>query len=189
MCESGALLGAQSAGAAYSAVGSFYAAKEQKDALNGQAAIDDINSHLSEVSAEQALIAGQRNEQTSRLKTAAFKGKQTAQLAANGVAITEGSAKNILTSTDVLGEIDANTIAASAVSDAWGYRMQGTNYSNDALMKRASASATNPLMSGITSLIGSAGSIAANKYAIDKYGAGGPDSNGITWSGPRLGTR
>lgn len=186
MCDGTALLGIQSAGTAYSTVGSFYAAKEQKSALNAQAGLDDINAHLSEVSAQQALIAGQKNEQTSRLKTAALKGKQTAQLAANGVAITEGSAKNILTSTDVIGEIDANNIAADAVSDAWGYRVQGTNYSNAALMKRASASAISPLASAAGSLISGASSIAQNKYLMDKYGAPAPTK---ATTGPTLGTR
>jgi hypothetical protein len=39
----------------------------------------------------------------------------------------------VLTSTDVMGQIDKNTIAANAVRSAWGYRTQATSFQNEAL--------------------------------------------------------
>lgn len=173
MCDPTALIGAQAGGAAYSAVGAYYNAKVQKSTLDAQAALDDVNAHMSELSAQSTLLAGQRSEQASRLNTAALKSTQKNNIAANGLDLSGSpTATAILTSTDVIGEVDANTIATNAVSQAWGYRMQGVNSSNDALIKRASAGAISPLAAGFTSLITSAGSIAQNKAILSKYGGG-----------------
>ena len=89
-------------------------------------------------------------------------------LAANGVDMGYGSAADVLTTTDVLGEIDANTIAANAVYQAWGYRTQGVNYNNSALTKQAQASATSPLMSAAGTALGSAGLVASSWYKLAK---------------------
>lgn len=171
MCDPTTLLAMQGAGAGYSAMGSYFASKAQKAALQGEAAIDEINAGLADLSAKSATLAGQKREQASRLQTASVKGSQRAALAANGVDLGEGSARNILTSTDVVGEIDANTIAAEAVSQAWGYKVQATSLRNDALLKNASAKGISPLASAATSLLGSASQIATNAYLMQKYGA------------------
>jgi hypothetical protein len=92
-------------------------------------------------------------------------------LAANGVDLGEGSAANILTTTDVMGEIDANTIAGNAVRSAWGYRTQAVNQTNQALTSRTAAGAINPGQAGFTSLLTGAGSVASNWYRYDKAGA------------------
>ena len=106
------------------------------------------------------------------------------------------TATNILTTTDVMGEIDANTIEANAVRAAWGYRTEGVNYQIDAAMAsangnmavanaRANAAAN---MSGApstsfsrvskgaamaSSLLGSATNIASTYYTLNKAGAFG----------------
>lgn len=170
MCSPNLLLGAQTGGAAYSAVGAYYNAQIQKTALQGQAAIDDVNAHMDELSAQSTLLAGQRAEQSSRLQTASLKSTQRNNIASNGLALDSNSAVAIQTSTDVIGDIDANTIATNAISGAFGYRTAAVNASNDALIKRAGASAISPLGAGFTSLITSAGSIATNRYLLQKYG-------------------
>jgi hypothetical protein len=162
----------QGAGAASSAVGAYYGAKSQKQSLEFQANMADINARMSESAAQSTLLTGQREEQRSQIATANLKGSQRASLAANGVDLGEGSAANILTTTDVMGEIDANTIQANAVRSAWGYRTQGVNQSNQALMSRASAGAINPGQAAATSLMGSAGSVAASWYSYNKTGSG-----------------
>lgn len=83
-----------------------------------------INQRLAEQVAQQTLLTGERDVQRSQIATAGLKGRQRASLAASGVSLDEGSANQILTSTDVLGEIDANTLQANAVRSAWGYRTQ-----------------------------------------------------------------
>jgi hypothetical protein len=172
MCNPAAAMVMQGAGAASSAVGAYYGAQSQKASLELQASLSDINARMSESAAQQTLLTGQREAQKSRIATANLKGSQRASMAANGIDLGEGTANQILTSTDVLGEIDANTLQANAVRNAWGYRTQGVNQSNQALMSRAAAGAISPGMAATSSLLGSAGSVASNWYQYNKVGGG-----------------
>ena len=160
----------------FGALGAWMSASANQSMLRGQADIADINATTAERSAQSALLAGQREEQRSSLATANLKGAQITGFAANGVDLGQGSAARVLTDTDILGAIDKNTIAANAVRSAWGYRTQATNYQNEALQKRAGASAISPLMAAGTSLLNSAGSVASNWYAMNKDGALGNGS-------------
>lgn len=171
MCTGSTSLGLQIGGGLYSAVGSYYAASSQKTALKGQATLADTNARLSELQAQSAILQGQREEQKSRLATANLKSSQRASMAANGVDLGSDTAVNILTTTDTMGEIDANTINANAARAAWGYRTQATNYKNEALMTRATAKSINPFMAAGTSLLTSAGAVSANWYKLGKEGA------------------
>lgn len=164
-------LALQAGGAATGAVGSYYSARSQSSSLSYQAAMADTNARLAERSAQQEQYKGQREVAGLTLKAGQLKGAQRAAMAANGIDLGEGSAIDVLTSTDVMKEIDANTTTANAVRSAWGYRTQGTNYQNEALTKRASAESISPLMSGASSLLGSASSISASYYTMKKAGA------------------
>lgn len=164
-------MGLQVAGMVSSTLGAYYSAQSQKDALEFQAEMSDFNARIYERAAQSELMKGQREEQNARLKTAHLKSAQRVALAANGVDLGVGSAANILTSTDVMGEIDANTIAANAVRSAWGYRTQATNASIDGIMKRSSASSISPGMAAATSLLGSATGVAKSWYGLNKQGA------------------
>ena len=92
-------------------------------------------------------------------------------MAANGIDLGSETAVNILTSTDVMGEIDANTVAANAARSAWGYRTEGVNFRNDALLKRSSAGSINPMMRTGTTLLTGATDVAKSYYMLDKVGA------------------
>jgi len=173
-----ASLGLQGIGGIISMMGAYVGAQGQKSNLRAQADIADINAATAERSAQATLLAGQREEQRSMLATANLKSSQQAGFAANGIDLGEGSAARTLTSTDVMGKIDANTIAANAVRSAWGFRTQATNYENEALTKRAGASAISPGMAAASSLLTSAGSVASNWYALNKAGALGNGSTG-----------
>ena len=161
----------QGAGGIMAAFGAFAGAQGQQTSLRNQADIAGINATTAERTAQSALYAGQQQAQRSMLATANLKGQQQASFAANGVDLGEGSANRTLTSTDVLGQVDANTIAANAVRSAWGYRAQASNFQNEALQKRASADSISPWMAGASSLMNSAGSVASNWYQLDKAGA------------------
>lgn len=160
------------AGAVNSAIGAYYGAASQKRALGLQAGLDDANARVAEIGAQQELIRGQSQLDQANLRAGAIKGSQRAALAANGVVLTEGSAPEILTSTDVMKTVDDNTITMNALRAAWGYRTQETNDQNDALMKRAGAAGISPMGAAATSLLGSAGSVASTWYGMNKTGAG-----------------
>jgi hypothetical protein len=167
----------QGLGTLSSAVGTYTSASSKQASLNGAASISDINAGLAERQAQQTILAGQRSVQSSRLRTAQLKGRQRASLAANGVDIGVGSALNILGTTDIMGELDAQTIEQNAIQSAWGYRMQATNYTNDANLKRAGASAINPSGEAFTSALTSARSVASSWYKLPGKASFEPDTS------------
>jgi hypothetical protein len=166
-----ASMGMQVAGAITSVIGTYYSAQASKSQLAFQAAMADTNARIAEKNAQQTLLAGQREEQNVRRRTGMLKSEQRVAMAANGIVLGEGTAANIIASTDISGEIDANTVALNALRSAWGYRTQGTSYSNEAVMSRANASAINPNMNAASSLIGNASNVAGNWYQMKKIGA------------------
>lgn len=163
-----------------------------------QAAIARINARLAESAAQGTLFSGQRQEQAKRLETAAFKSRQRVGFATSGVDLGSDSVVRVLTSTDMIGDIDANTIAANAIRAAWGYRTEAANHRGQALMAsangqmvaanaQAQAAATRagmpstvtppvagrPMGSGqavASSLLGSATQIATTYYTLSKQG-------------------
>lgn len=184
MCDAGlALMGAQSAGTAFGTVGSYYATREKQAALEAEAGVaernarmSERNARMSEKQAQQALRSGQLKEQQSKLKNASFKSSQKVSLAANGVDLGSDSAVALLTTTDVLGEIESNEIAKDAVNNAWGYRIQGSNELSQASSFRASAMASrseagsmNPFLNASSTLLTGAGSVAQSYYSYSKY--------------------
>ena len=169
----------QIGGAATSAVGSYFSAATQKENLRGQAAMAEINARISEMGAQSALMQGQHETARLTLNAGQLKGRQRAALAASGVAMGEGSAREIQASADILKDIDKNTIMANAVSQAWGQRMQAVNYQNEALFARANAKGIKPFASAATSLLGSATQVASSWYQFKNTGAFDPQTKPV----------
>lgn len=164
-------LAMQGFGVGTSAVGAFYNAQGQKNALQTQAGIDDTNAKLAELSSQSALLSGQRQEQGVRLNTAQIKGSQRAAQAANGVDLSEGSPLAVRTTTDVIGEVDAATVAANAMRQAFGYQAQKVGFENRALTARSAAGSINPFFSAGSSLVAGAGTVSESWYKLKKEGA------------------
>lgn len=160
--------GFQGFGAGSSAAGAFFGADAQKTSLKATAQTAEANARIMELAAQSEIMAGQRREQSERLKTANMKGTQKVAFAANGVDISSDSAVNVLTTTDTFGEISANTEAANAARSAWGYRTEATNQLNKARSARSSAKAINPFSSALTSLINSTSAISKSMYELNK---------------------
>lgn len=158
------------------AVGAYQAGKAQKSTLRFQERMGEINARVAEGQAQTMLLRGQREEQNVRLRTAHLKSAQRTSLAANGIDLNSQTAVNVLTSTDVMGEIDANTVAADAVRAAWGYRTQSTNALNEALLRGAAANGISAGGAAASSLVGSAGTVAQEWYRYEQR-------NGNTTSG------
>lgn len=167
-------LAMQGFGAGASATGAYFQAQGQKSTLNAQAHIDDVNSTLADMSAQSALLSGQREEQAVDLNTAKIKAGQKTAMAANGIDLSEGTPVAVLTGTDVLGKVDAATVAANAMRTAFGYQSQSVSYKNQAIGARASAGAISPFFAAAGSLVGSAGKVADSWYKFNKEGAFNP---------------
>jgi hypothetical protein len=161
----------QIGGAASSAIGSYFSAATQKEVLKGQAAVADINARIAEQGAQSALYQGQQQVGALTLKAGQLKSSQRTAMAANGIDLGTGNAAEIQASTDIMREIDKNTLELNALMNAWGYRTQAMNLQNEALTKRATAGLISPFGSAASSLLGSAGSVASSWYAFNKSGA------------------
>lgn len=157
-------------GAVNSTIGTYYSAKSQASALEHQAAMAEINARISETGAQSALLAGQKQVGQLTLKVGKLRSAQKTALAANGVVLGEGNAAELIASTDILKEIDANQIMANAVQQAWGYRTQAVNFTNQALTQAATASSISPMGMAAGSLLGGAGTVAAGWYSFRKQG-------------------
>lgn len=155
------------AGSVAAVVGAFASAQAQRDELAWQAEVAQINAAAAASSARTALQLGQRQVQAQQLRTGKVRDAQTAGFAANGVDIGFGSAARTRASTEIMGEIDANAIAADAVRQAFGYRSQGTNYRAQGVMLRSASGAVNPMMSAATTGLTSAGMVARQWYALN----------------------
>lgn len=164
--------GMQSGGAISSGIGAFSSALAKRAEMQGAADIADLNARLAETAAQSELRRGQDAVGQATARAGQIKGSQRAALAANGVDLGEGSAAEVLTSTDIMKEEEAHGITAQAVASAWGYRTQATNYQNQARSARASAKSISPLMAGASSLLGSGGQIASSWYNAKKAGGG-----------------
>lgn len=162
----------QMSGGFTSAIGAYSSASSRRTQMRGEADIADLNARLAETSAQSELRRGQSAVAASTARAGQVKGAQRAALAANGVDLSEGSAAEVLTSTDILKENEMNAITADAVASAWGYRVQGANYQNQARSKRAGADSISPLMAGASSFLGSSGQIASSWYNTKKAGGG-----------------
>lgn len=174
MCDTGtALLASQGAGMAMSTVGAFYAGREKQAGLRASADVNEINARMSDRAAKQAIRSGQLRGQQSRLENAAFKSRQKVSLAANGVDLGSETALAALTTTDILGEIDAREIKRGALMESFGYRTQAVNSRNEAAMGRAEASGISPAFGAVPSLLTGAASIAQTNYNFNKFGAYG----------------
>lgn len=167
-----ASMATQVGGSISSAAGSYYGAKGKASSLEFQSQLADINARMAEQTAQSELLKGQKQVAAVTLKAGKLKSKQRATMAANGIDLGEGNAAEVQASTDIMKEIDKNTIEANALRSAWGYRKQGGNFKNDAAMKRASASGVSPFGAASTSLLGSASGVMDSWYKYKKSTSG-----------------
>jgi hypothetical protein len=156
----------QVAGVVGSTVAAYQKSKAEQDAYEYRSRIAANNAQLADWQAADAVTRGQDAENRQRQKTAQLKGTQRASLAARGIDLGEGSALDILTGTDVLGETDALTLRANAAREAWGYRAQANQYRNDAAMSSRMASSRSPFGDAVGTLLTSGGTVAAKWYGM-----------------------
>ena len=154
--------GLQIGGVLTQAFGAYQQSQAQQQAYAYQAAVAANNAAAAEIAAQDALRRGQKEEQNVRLKTAALRGSQRASLAARGIDLGEGSALDILTTTDFMGERDALTTRDNAEKEAWGHRVRGAGLAADAGLLSNAASNINPFASAAGTLLTGASGVASS---------------------------
>ena len=173
------------AGMASSAIGAYYSAKTQQYQLASQALTMDFQKSMSELNAKNAeftaqtiLDSGQRQIGAVTMRAGNVKSASRASMAARGIQAGVGSAADVIATTDLIKEVDVNTINARSVQAAEAQRMQAVNAQNQAMMAgvsaenaRMGASTISPLMSTASSLLGSASSVATAYYSDKRMAA------------------
>ena len=163
-------------GAANSAIGTFYQAQSAQNQLKVQAQnerfqsqMSAINAQSAEFSAQQSLLAGEKQIGQYTMRAGQQKSSAVASMAARGIQGGVGSAKEVIGSMDIVKEIDRLTMSASNVRQAEAIRTQAMNYRNQSIMSGLSADNLNtsagtiyPGLGMATSLIGSATDIGGN---------------------------
>lgn len=155
---------AEIGGGLTSMVGTYYDAANTESALRTQSDIAAINSRIAEMSAREELRKGQKQASSLKLQTGQLRSRQKTAMAANGIDLIEGSAAEIAASTELMSEIDAQTIESNAIQSAWGYKTQASNYLTEAQSKRSGAASISPVGRASASLLSSAGIVAGHWY-------------------------
>ena len=155
-----------------------------KQAADYNAQVANNNAIIAAQQRSTTLQQGEAEAHKSMRDQAQMIGAQRAQMSANGIDLTQGSAQDILASTKFLGGLDVNTIQSNAARQAWGYSVQGMNDKSAANLETWRANSINPsqigAMSAGTSILSSIGS-AATSYAAGGGGAKTPTSSyGVT---------
>jgi hypothetical protein len=132
----------------FGAVGQAKAANAQADY---NASVAENNAKTATYQAEEAQRRGEEDVINQNRKTAQLRGEQRATMAARGLDLTYGTPQSLIDQTDYFGQVDANTLRDNAAKEAYGKRVESSNYTASASAARASK--TNPLFAGLTAAL------------------------------------
>lgn len=170
------------------ALSSYAKMKAQKQAFKQQEKLALYNATLSDNQARQAIEDGTNAVTDYQRNISAFKSSQINALAENGIDVTQGSAIDLLASTEMLAQGDIDSIKYNAALQSWGHKVQATNYRNQAENYRVAAKSIRPVLSTLLSLGGEAASAlgsgmgkGGSDFASSLYGIGGSNSQGASW--------
>jgi hypothetical protein len=170
-------------GAVNTAIGSYFAAESQKNALKMQAQnqkfaaqMAAINARASEFSAQTAMLAGQQAIARYTMGAGQARASAVAEMAGRGIQGGVGSAKEVLASMDLVSKIDQLTMNSNIVRQAEAYRMQAVNYATQSEMANlssqnllSSAGSISPGMQAYGSLLGSAADISQSWLRTKRF--------------------
>ena len=123
---------------------SYASSKATTAASNYQASVQDANARISQIQAEDAIRRGDIEAQKIQQKTRQIIGSQRAAGAAQGQDL-EGDYSDVsrLTAdTAGFGALDVLDTKNNAWREAWGYKVQGNQYSSAAQMTRLTGKST-----------------------------------------------
>jgi hypothetical protein len=154
----------------------YSASQKQAKAIKNQAAYESqvygINAELAEAQAVDAVARGAEAAGRHRARTRQVIGSQRAGLAAQGVDIGDGSAADVQADAATLGELDALTIENNAKREAWGYKVQASEYRNQSKLVRRGgrAMASAARMQGYSTLLTGGAQIADtwDRHILDR---------------------
>lgn len=171
--------GIQAVGGMKAANAQKKAGKLQREAMESQADLADFNANVADLQADDAVMRGELEEQRFRGLVRGAVGAQRVGFAAGNIDVSTGSAVDVQADAATLGELDALTIRSNARREAWGYKVQATDYRKRGeiarkegvyLEKGAASQATATRINTAAGVIGNTSSILATRYGFGKGG-------------------
>lgn len=159
---------------AYAAYSAYSTAQAQKNSAEYSAAVAKNNEIMANAEKQAEAQRGVDEELDHRRKVRAIKGSQRAGMASAGLDLSEGSALDILTGTDVMGEIDSLRIRHNSKMEQWRINEKAKAYGADAAMYKSQAKSINPLLSGVGGgfLAGAQSGLFGSGYSLFDSGPG-----------------
>lgn len=181
----GLSLAAGVAGTGMTVMGSMQQSQAASAAANYQAQVAANNQKVANWKAQDALARGQVSEDQRRMKTSLQIASQRAAMAGMGGDVNSGSAIDIVGDTAAAGEFDALTIRNNAQREAYGAKVQASNFGADAQLDAQRASwADTAAGLGVGANLLAGASTVADKWSVykDKLGWGAKASgSGTEW--------
>ena len=146
------------------AKGAYDQSRATKDAFSQQSDIARQNKVLADYQAEDALQRGELEVQSHRRRVEQLRGQQIVDMAGRGLDLGEGTAADVLASTDIMAGSDEDTIRTNAINESEGFRMMGENYAGNAALLTGRSSRENPYFSGVSSLLTNSGKVSEYWY-------------------------
>ena len=154
-------------GAGLSAYSASEQASAQKKQLKYQADVAKNNAKIAEWQRSLTLQDAENTASNRMRQGAELRARQKTALASHNVATEEGSALDILATTDFDTQMDVANIQTSAARAAWGYENEGKGLTNEANFRKNQSANISPAkegaIAGASSLLSSAASYGLSK--------------------------
>lgn len=141
----------------------------QKDSLKQQAKLADQNATYADIQARDSIDSGRNQVTDYQRNLGAFKSSQINAMADNGIDVSQGSAIDMLASTETMAQSDIDNIKYNAALESWGHKVEQTNYMNQASSLRAQSDSIHPLFDTLLSM---GGQIASSQVGSEMLNAG-----------------
>lgn len=126
-------------------------AKYEKKLMKMQEDLANLQATEYQTAAEDTMSEGQRQAAAIGFQAAQAKSNARVSQGASGVRVAgSGSSAEVLTSIDIVKEMQVNQVMANAVAEAWGYRKSAVAYKNQALAFKCAASQISPWAAAIS---------------------------------------
>lgn len=161
----------QAGGTLTKTAGAYASARMRKAQYGYDAFEAGLNSKMATMNAGLAMKQGETQVQQIGLREQNEEGQARTAYAAGGVDLAGGgSPARVIGSNKLIGQVDAQIAAANAIKQAWGYKMEATNFDSAARMDNMMHDNINPTLEGFNSLMGSSSDVAGSWYQMSKSG-------------------
>lgn len=152
----------------------------QADASESQAQLAEFNADVADLQAADATTRGTEEENRFRTQVRGAIGAQRAGFAAGNIDVGFGSALDVQADASYLGELDALQIRTNAAREAWGYKVQSTDYRKRAEIARKEGAnaiaignegAKQGNLNAATTLLGAGTSLLQARYGFGRSSA------------------